>query len=151
MATSGQSDTGISEPTFLDVLGENAPYIAALYLLNFVLMAVFLDYSALMAGKLTYEPLIDGAASAGVLTRAVAASLAGLFVIITLIGVVYAITLATEESREGIDDYDLRERISTIAIVPSMQLFAIILTPVLTGITIVDGIQFLIESLLALL
>jgi len=150
MATKTRSQGGNAQPTFSEVLGENAPYIAGLYLLNLAMIAVFIDYGALLEGTLTYTALFPGGGS-GAIARTMAAGFAGLFVVITLAGILIAISLGREKYRSQLDDYELEERISLISIVPAIQLFAVILSPVLTHNTIVDGMAYLITALLALL
>lgn len=143
MATSSFTSGNASEPSFTEVLGENAPYIAAMYLLNLVLVVAFIDHSALLEGRLAYNAIVGEAAGGEAFTQGMAAGFAGLFLLITLVGVLFALSLANEKRRADMDEFDLEERVSTISIVPSLQLFAIVLTPVLTQNTIVDGMQYL--------
>lgn len=150
MATTTRSKGDNAEPTFSEVLGENAPYITALYLLNLVLLIAFIDYGALLDGRLAYDAMVTQTASQSVFPQMIAAGLAGLFVVITLVGVLFAISIFNDSRRDDLDDWELEERISVISIVPSLQLFAVILSPVLTHHSIVHGMEFLLASLAGL-
>jgi len=150
MATTTRPTGDNSEPTFSEVLGDNAPYITALYLLNLVLVVSFIDHGALFEGRLAYDAIVTQTASQGVFPQMVAAGLAGLFVVVTLVGILFAITIVNDSRRDELEDWELEERISVISIVPSLQLFAMILSPVLTHHSIVEGMEFLIGSLATL-
>jgi heme/copper-type cytochrome/quinol oxidase subunit 1 len=150
MATRIRSRGENSEPTFSEVIGENAPYITAMYVLNLVLLVAFIDHGALLDGRLAYEPMVSQSVSQGIIPQMVAAGLAALFVMFTLLGVLFAISIVNDSRRDELDDWELEERIIVISIVPSLQLFAVILTPVLTRHSIVGGIEFLVSLLAAL-
>lgn len=150
MATTTRSE-GDAEPTFSEVLGKNGPYIAATYLLNLVLLTALIDFGALLNGRVAYNALVPAGAGGDPLSKTIAAGFAGLFVVITLVGVLFAVSIANEGRRDGLDEYELEERISTVSIVPAIQLLAVILTPVLTRHSIVAGMDYLLSGIAALL
>jgi hypothetical protein len=133
-------------PTFEEVIDENAPYIAALYVLNLVLLVAFIDHAALFQGELTYNALVGPEAAVDWFSQVTAGAFAAVFALVTLVGVVYAVSVLEDQRENALDPYDVEQRISTLTIVPALQLFAIILCPVLTRRTLVDGAQFLIGT-----
>jgi hypothetical protein len=129
------------EPDFLEVLGENGPYLGAVYALNALVVFAFLDHGALMDGRLTYRPLVE---SVGGLTELLAGSFAVMFLATTAVGVGYALSVVTEH--DHLDRYALEERISVVSVVPALQLFAIVLCPLVTNLSIVAGAEFVITT-----
>lgn len=129
-------------PSFSEVLDENAPYVGALYLLVVGLVVAFVDYAALGQGELAYRTV--GTTGGGVLFQAVAGLFALGFGLATLLALVFSADVFLRERREDLEPYELEERISLVAVMPALQLLAVVLCPVVTGVTIVGGLQFLI-------
>jgi hypothetical protein len=141
MATQRHGWTADGGPSFSEVLDENAPYVGALYLLVVGLAVAFIDYGALSSGELTYRTV---GASGGVLFEFVAGLFAAGFGLATVLALAFSADVFLRERRENLDPYELQERIGLVAVMPALQLLAIVLCPVVTGVTIVGGLQFLV-------
>jgi hypothetical protein len=144
MATTTHSPTGETGPSFKEILDDNAPYIVAMYLLNGVLFALFVDHGALAQGRVEYATLFPAADGAGVVTQVAAAGFALGFAVATVVALVYAASVLRAQS-EDVDPYALEERISTVTVMPAVQLLAVILSPVLTGHGVAEGLTFVPE------
>jgi hypothetical protein len=60
------------------------------------------------------------------------------------VALVYAASVLRAQS-EDVDPYALEERISTVTVMPAVQLLAVILSPVLTGHGVAEGLTFVPE------
>jgi|APHM01.1.fsa_nt_gi hypothetical protein len=141
-ATERESET----PSFTEALDDNGPYVLAMYLTVGGVAALFVDYGALAEGQLTYRTVAAGGGGEALLSAA-AGVFAGGFVATTLLAVGLAVDVFRTERRRNLDPYQLKERISLVAVLPAVQLLTVVLCPVVTEVTIVAGVEFLIALL----
>lgn len=138
-ATERESGT----PSFAEALDDNGPYVLAMYLMVVGVAALFVDYGALMEGQLTYRTVAAGMGG-GPLLEAAAGVFAAGFAVTTVLATVLAVDVFRQERRRNLDPYQLEERISLVAVLPAVQLLTVVLCPVVTGATIVAGVEFLV-------
>lgn len=129
-------------PSFAEALDDNGPYVLAMYLMVVGVAALFVDYGALMEGQLTYRT-VAGGGGGGPLLEAAAGVFAAGFVVTTLLAAALAVDVFRQERQRNLDPYQLEERISLVAVLPAIQLLTIVLCPVVTGLTVVAGVEFL--------
>lgn len=126
----------------MEILGDNVPYVAALYALVAGLVLVFVDYGALNEGRLAYRTVAAGGASP--VLEAFAALFASSFVAATVVAVVASADVLSRQRRERLGQYELQERVGLVAVMPALQLLTVVLCPVVTGVTVVGGLEFLL-------
>jgi len=141
-STSRAAERESATPSFAEALDDNGPYVLAMYLLVVGVAALFVDYGALTEGQLTYRTVAAG--GGGPLLETAAGVFAAGFVVTTVVTAVLAADVFHRERRRDLDPYELEERISLVAVLPAVQLLAVVLCPVVTGVTIVAGVEFLV-------
>jgi len=141
MTTHGGGTAG-ETPSFAEALDENGPYVLGMYLLVVGVAALSVDYGALRAGRLTYRTVGAG----GPVLEAAAGAFAAGFVVTTLLVAVLGSDVLRQERRRDLDAYQLEERISLVAVLPAVQLLTVVLCPVVTGLTIVTGVDVLVAA-----
>lgn len=142
-STSRAAERESATPSFAEALDDNGPYVLAMYLLVVGVAALFVDYGSLAEGQLTYRT-VAGSGGGGPLLEAAAGVFAGGFAVTTLLAAGLAGDVLRRERRRGLDTYELEERISLVAVLPAVQLLTVVLCPVVTGVTIVAGVEFLV-------
>ncbi len=142
-STSRATDRESATPSFAEALDDNGPYVLAMYLMVVGVAALFVDYGALTEGQLTYRTVAAGGGGGPLLAAAAGVFAVG-FVVTTLLTAVLAADVVRRERRRDLDPYQLEERISLVAVLPAVQLLTVVLCPVVTGVTIVAGVEFLV-------
>jgi hypothetical protein len=145
MATSTRAPGRGSGPTFREIIDDNAPYIGAMYLMNALTFLAFVDHGALLDGKLEYTTILSVGGSSSFVANATAGGFALGFAAATLLALGYAASVFMAGEGGDVDAYALEERISTITVMPAIQLLAVILCPVITGQSLAQGMKNLPE------
>lgn len=145
MATNTGAPARGTGPSFREIIDDNAPYIGAMYLMNLVTFLAFVDHGALLQGRLEYTTLLSVGEGSSFVATLTAAGFAVGFVVATLLALGYAASVFLAGEGTDVDAYALEERISTITVMPAIQLFAVILCPVITGKSLAEGIKHLPE------
>jgi hypothetical protein len=141
MATNTRAPARGTGPSFGEIIDDNAPYIGAMYLMNVVTFLAFVDHGALLEGRLEYTTLL----SMGEGSSLVATLTAVGFAVATLLALGYAASVFLAGEGSDVDAYALEERISAITVMPAIQLFAVVLCPVITGKSLAEGMKHLPE------
>jgi len=136
----GGPGTGRASPSFAEVLDDNAPYVVALYLVVVGMAVAFVDYGALARGEFAYQTV----GGSGPPLLPLAGMFAVGFVVATLLALAFSADVLLRERRQSLEPYELEERISLVAVMPALQLLTIVLCPVVSGVTVVAGLEFLI-------
>jgi hypothetical protein len=145
MATNTRAPSRGTGPSFGEIINDNAPYIGAMYLMNVVTFLAFVDHGALLQGRLEYTTLLSFGEGSTLVSTVTAGGFAIGFAAATLLALWYAASVFLAGEGGEVDAYALEERISAITVMPAIQLFAVVLCPVITGKSLAEGMKQLPE------